>query len=417
MAAMIRPEDIRRIIAEGDRQTAGESGERAEETAPRQHRPEPPIVPANPPPVQPRAERQASQSAEPVFAPAEPQRPDRFDEQVWEPETSPDEEWQEEAWTEEAEPRQGYDGPPLDYPEEEAWEDDEEEEQRPARRWLFPLVIALVALVGFAAVLIYALQGDGPRGSGEAPVLQAQNPVDKIKPSEPGGLQVPNRDVEVLNQAPALPEPGSVVLQPPPEEPQPLPPAPEPEPAAVAATGDTAGVTITPPGQSASADPAGGDTASEPRPTRLAGPALAIPPRPTAKLDGREASVAASLAAPAGTAAAQAAPAAQPAAAAPEAAPQAAAITAPAAGGAGGGFLVQLAALTSAAAADQSWQSVSSRHASLLGSLTPSVQRAEIAGRGTFFRLRAGPLESRAAAASLCEKLKAAGQACIVVAQ
>ncbi len=46
--------------------------------------------------------------------------------------------------------------------------------------------------------------------------------------------------------------------------------------------------------------------------------------------------------------------------------------------------------------------------------LEPQVVSAELGERGTFYRLRAGPLPDRASAATLCERLHDRGQDCIV---
>ncbi len=293
--------------------------------------------------------------------------------------------WAEQPWPADDETQtEGYEAPPLFLPGEEGYEDAEVAPSR-RRRWLLPIVIAVLALVGFAAVLLYGFGTENLAPTIDAPTLQAQSDVDKIRPSEPGGLQVPNRDVEVLNQEAPAAEPETVVLQPPPEEPAPLPPVPrvtisppsETEPSAGAINPPISGVTITPPtveqsepdsetavtssetepsdraaveevplapattdttgSESRTPDTEGDQTASaatetpprsdagtqpaagtqtaavppaeaEPEatadtqaesggPSRLAAPGLAVPPRPSVKLGGDEASVAAALAA------------------------------------------------------------------------------------------------------------------------
>ncbi len=323
----------------------------------------------------------------------------------------------------------GYDGPPLRALEEPLVADIEDEEEdeveavaerRPRRRLLFPLLIALVALAGFAVVLLYGFKSEGPRQGLEPPTLVAQVEVDKVKPSEPGGLQVPNRDVQVLDHTTSQGEPGAVVLQPPPEEPAPLPPVPEPE--STASAGEAAGEAAGSGDQIAAviqqSETQGGLEGTAPTANRLAAPGLSIPPRPSAKLEGREAAVAAALSGKPVEAAAAAEPAATAPAPAPAASQPAPASTAPAAtaSGASGSVLVQLASLTSAAAAESSWETMSKRYTAELGGLSHSVQKIEIEGRGTFYRLRAGPFPSREVAQERCNTLKDKGQACIVVA-
>lgn len=81
------------------------------------------------------------------------------------------------------------------------------------------------------------------------------------------------------------------------------------------------------------------------------------------------------------------------------------------------GFQVQLAAvkMDDSSIAEHKAKRLNQNHASVLGNLQVTPIRAELGERGTFYRFRAGPLADRAAAESLCEKLKARQQACIVV--
>lgn len=106
---------------------------------------------------------------------------------------------------------------------------------------------------------------------------------------------------------------------------------------------------------------------------------------------------------------AQPAPAAKTAKVA-SAAPKLTPPAAKAATGAGSGWRVQLGALDSEALAKAQWTKLSGRIGALSG-LQPSYEQA-----GPFTRLRAGPLGSKAAAASVCAAAKAAGQACFPVA-
>jgi hypothetical protein len=54
-------------------------------------------------------------------------------------------------------------------------------------------------------------------------------------------------------------------------------------------------------------------------------------------------------------------------------------------------------------------------HKLVLGSLKIVPIRADLGKRGIYFRLRSGPLNDLAAAESLCRKLLARKQRCIVV--
>ncbi len=426
MADMIRPEDIRRIISDSDRRQPGEAREpspltrRAAVEAPQLAEPdltEPSLrgpeasvsetedKPAGPPggwidpPSAVTPERRVVEPT-PALEPEPPPEPGR---------------WQEEpdAGTDLG----GYDGPPLGAPERDFEADLAEEAPAPRRRRriLLPLLVVLLALAGLAAAYLYGFKGKGIGPSMEAPTLKAQVEVDKVKPSEPGGLQIPNRDVQVLDQSASRSELQAVVLQPPPEEPAPLPPVPqpkvatEPDPAVSASEAEDQIAAVIQQSQSE-----GGLEGTAPTDGRLAGPGLVIPPRPSAKLDGREDAVAAALAGGSAPAASEASAAASE----PKETTEATASTTTTASSAAtsGAFLIQLASLDSAEAAEQSWKTMSPRQAAQLSGLSHSVQRVEIEGRGTFYRLRAGPFADRAAAQARCAKLKDAGQACIVVA-
>jgi len=393
MADRIRPEDIRRIIAHSDRRrdAAGEDDTTLADPLPAaqtlRHK-----APA-------RADQTSgySDARQAGFEGHAPRR--RVEPDMGQRRAVPHEEEPQPAWEPAPEPEDDdfvagpasavhvYDGPPLDRHE---WAGEPADGEAfgvaplpRGRRWRLPLMVALLALVGFGGVLLYGYLGDGPAPNGAAPTLQAQSEVDKVKPSDPGGLEVPNRDVQVLNQAPAEKEDEAVVLQPPPEEPVPLP---EPDAETAAETG---------PDDPAAETTSGGEAQQA---TRLAAPGLQVPPRPLARLEGREEQVAALMR---GEGAA--------------AAPAESSADTPATTVAAGTFRVQLASLSSAAAAEQSWDRLAGRFPDLLGGLSHSVEEVAIEGSGTFYRLQVGPLAGRDTAETLCDKLKADGQACIVV--
>jgi hypothetical protein len=102
-------------------------------------------------------------------------------------------------------------------------------------------------------------------------------------------------------------------------------------------------------------------------------------------------------------------PAATPAAAAAAAAP--AAQAAPAAEG---GFVIQIASLPSQADAQRSYQNLSNKFGSVIGGRGVDIKAAEIAGKGTFYRVRIPAGSSRAEAVALCERYRSAGGSCLV---
>ncbi|NIJ42120.1 cell division septation protein DedD [Parvibaculum indicum] len=80
----------------------------------------------------------------------------------------------------------------------------------------------------------------------------------------------------------------------------------------------------------------------------------------------------------------------------------------------GGNWVVQLLASRSEADAKAAWQTLSTRHGSILGGHGLDIQKADLGDKGTFFRVRAAGFETKAAAAKACGALKGAGQDCLV---
>ena len=78
-----------------------------------------------------------------------------------------------------------------------------------------------------------------------------------------------------------------------------------------------------------------------------------------------------------------------------------------------GGYVIQIASLPSEADAQKSYQNLSSKFGSVIGGRGVDIKKAEIAGKGTFYRVRI-PAGSKADAVSLCESYRAAGGSCLV---
>ncbi|QFY59941.1 SPOR domain-containing protein [Rhizobium grahamii] len=93
-------------------------------------------------------------------------------------------------------------------------------------------------------------------------------------------------------------------------------------------------------------------------------------------------------------------------AAVPPAAPQPTAAVA-------GGYGVQIASLPSEAEAKKTFASLSKKFPGVLSGRNYEVRKAEIAGKGTFYRLRI-PAGSKDEAAAICEKYRAAGGSCLI---
>ena len=80
---------------------------------------------------------------------------------------------------------------------------------------------------------------------------------------------------------------------------------------------------------------------------------------------------------------------------------------------AAGSWSMQIASQPTAESAQATYQDLARRYASVLDGHTASIVKAEIAGKGTFYRVRV-PAPSRNDAIKLCESYKAAGGNCFV---
>jgi TPR repeat protein len=79
--------------------------------------------------------------------------------------------------------------------------------------------------------------------------------------------------------------------------------------------------------------------------------------------------------------------------------------------GAAGGFVLQIGSYQSEADAMESWRIYKIAHAAA-AEFEANVQRADLPGKGTWYRLRIGPFATLVDANALCTKLKASGGDC-----
>jgi TPR repeat protein len=77
-----------------------------------------------------------------------------------------------------------------------------------------------------------------------------------------------------------------------------------------------------------------------------------------------------------------------------------------------GPVMVHLASYRYVENAETGWTELLGKHGDLLGDLGPMINRVEIPGKGTFYRLKAGPVDSLDAAKRLCAGLKARNTYC-----
>ncbi|MEM7197732.1 MAG: SPOR domain-containing protein, partial [Pseudomonadota bacterium] len=81
----------------------------------------------------------------------------------------------------------------------------------------------------------------------------------------------------------------------------------------------------------------------------------------------------------------------------------------------GGNWRIQIAALRSEQAARGEWRRLANEFPNLMRPLQLSVESVDIAGQGTYYRVRGGYLASRQAATQVCDALKQNRVDCLVV--
>jgi hypothetical protein len=157
------------------------------------------------------------------------------------------------------------------------------------------------------------------------------------------------------------------------------------------------------------AEPSAAETAPEPVPARVTEPSE---PDPAAEEEQAPIQTGAVERAPAAATAPDEAEASEPVdllSAAPQPEEPAAAATPGAEG-----WIVQVSSQRTREEAESSWNAMRERYASVLGSLQPSIQQADLGEKGVFHRVRIGPWPTREEAIEVCEALKAAGGSCFV---
>ena len=232
------------------------------------------------------------------------------------------------------------------------------------------LALAVMALCAGAIWVAYELKR-APEPGAHAPLIQADNQPVKIKPGDPGGMEIPNRDRLVFNQkGDGVPE---HVLAPP-EAPMPRP-APEP-PAAPPKPQSSA---VQPPAQSPAP------------PAASAPPASAAPSAPASPGDAR-------------------------AAPAPSPQQQSAVVPPPVPAPANGkGFRLQVASVKTEDGAKQEGERIRRQNADILGALSYRAERVDLGERGVFFRVQIGPIADGSEAERICGALRSRNVGCILV--
>lgn len=267
--------------------------------------------------------------------------------------------------------------------------------------------VAVLAIGGLVAFGLRFMGGKGAGGNG-IPVIKADERPIKVRPDDRGGMQVPNQDKLIYGRLEAG-EAGARVerLLPGPEAPQVPPKAPSDSAMVKPNNGPESltGVQVRPP---LDLPPVAVQTPApivEPPP--VAPSAQALPAKPPLPAPAPVAKVLPPAPAPAPKVTVPAPPPPPPA---PAPAPVAPAKAVPAIGG---DWLIQLGALRSAPDAEKEWGRIQRANSDILSGLKPDIVRVELPEKGTYWRVRGGPL-SENGAKQLCNELKNRNQGCIV---
>ncbi len=297
------------------------------------------------------------------------------------------------------------------------------EEPSPGIRGFTKILVGVIALLVVAALgwVIWIAYDEGVRVGAvkTVPVIKADVDAVKRKPDEPGGLVVPHQDKLVFNRlAPGQSNEPVERLLPLPETPVALPVADSSAPPPPKTVGAGANAPETEIATALTPSLVGPIPVEKLPPEDAAPPAataLAPPPPPSPPVDPAEivATTPPAAVAPLDlptdlTPKEPIVPAVQAAKPPPavEKAPEVAATPA---------WRIQLVSLRSQKDAEAEWARLQKANDDLLGGLELQVQTATLS-KGTFYRVQAGPLPNRAAAASLCGTLKSRKQDCLVVA-
>ena len=267
------------------------------------------------------------------------------------------------------------------------------------------LGVAVVAVGAIVAVGLHFMGGKDGVGPG-IPVIKADERPIKIRPDDRGGMQVPNQDKLVYERLDQGEGDAKVErLLPPPEQPQvPVKGGAMPDALATSSAPEVMrpGQPVAPPRQPPSEVPRPLAAAAPQEPAAIAPP----PPASNGYVPTQARTAAAPVTAPPPSPKPVAAPVAAPA-------PPPAVVPAAKAPPASGDWLIQLGALRSAPDAEKEWNRIQRAQHDLLGTLKSDVVRVELGEKGTFWRLRAGPL-SEQAARQMCADLKSRNQGCII---
>ena len=298
-------------------------------------------------------------------------------------------------------------------PEErtELYADPYDEDDGPRFGRLRRVAVALVVMGVFAGGLWFAYtegvrHAVGFKDSTDIPLIHADTRPFKLKPQNPGGMQIPDRDLLIYGEQ----RPQVEHLLPPPEQPMARPtpptvapplPAPQTPTAAAALPAPPTSPPPQSPGQARGGEGNGGGAAPVPQP-------------------GAPAAVASMSAPHAGAVAVVAAPQPGPDLIAQrieqiEAANSTKPAVARGLSGRTGGLRLQLGAVHSESEARGEWERLKRKNQDLLGNLSAVAVRADLGDKGVYYRIQAGPVADPSTADRVCGELRQRHLACMIV--
>jgi len=293
---------------------------------------------------------------------------------------------------------------------------------------------ALLGAIALGGVLALAYkQSGGGLGSEPPPLVQADSTPVKAAPDQPGGKQFPHKNKLIYDRLQNADEPAGEKLVPRQEDVA-VPALPGSDtggtPAAVATTDPAPPTTQAVPGAMPVAAvndlsmPEGGPRKVRTMVVRPDGSveAAAVPAPPAEAAQPQAAAGNPQSLAAAPPPPANAAPQETASVPAPEAKPkppaQQTAAAAPKAAAKPKEYVVQVGSKKNQTDALASFADIQQKYPTLLGSYRPIVQKANLGAKGTWYRLRIGPVADKTAANKLCSQLKSQGLPdCLVVAQ
>lgn len=274
---------------------------------------------------------------------------------------------------------------------------------RTAPRWL-SVVVGLGALLVFGGLLLYAY-GDAFLSpvTEDIPLIRREPGPERVRPADPGGREIPYRDMEVLKarSGEQPPAPAAERVSPPPEKPV--------DPSTLIAAADDAAPPRRDPAAPADPDSAAGpgtdvDAGTDPVP--VAGPEDQVVADAGTDEPGSEPAVGVPLPRPRPVAAA-----APPVEEEVESGvlPRLRPFTDRGIRGPGG--RIQVGAVRGRSDAITVWEELRTRHPAELGDLTLRLEQS--GGEDGYFRLLAGPV-TVARARQICRTLVSRGQTCLL---